>query len=145
MEIEFPSLPKFLSSDHRYGRLSDQSSAIHLGGLPFRSKFKFKHKFKYFFKSSEEKILIVCRESGHVGELKKIISRHQDMNESIFIDGLHLVSYFGHLEAVLFLVDEMQIPIDSTTKVDKWSEPSLGYSLTKLILRTDTLLFTWRA
>jgi hypothetical protein len=117
MEIEFPSLPKFLSSNHRYGRLSDNSVPTHLDGLSFKSKFKFKQKLKYIFKSPEEKILIVSRESGHVGELKKIVSRHKDLNQSIFVDSLHLVSYFGHLEAVVFLVEEMRVPIDSLTKV----------------------------
>ena len=124
--MEFPSLPKFVTSGHRYGRLYDTPhSSIpapppspHLKTLS-QSLIS---KFKYVWKSSEEKFVTVCRVTGDVKTLEAILRRRRGRSrelgeDHLLIDGLHIVSYFGHGDTVKYFLEELRVPIDATTKV----------------------------
>jgi hypothetical protein len=124
--MEFPSLPKFLTSRHRYGRLYDTPlPARPSSSLPHPSALSKSliHKLKHIWKSSDEKFFTVCRVSGNVESLEKILrkrKRSRDLGDDhILIDGLHIVTYFGHGETVKYFLDELRVPIDAVTKVRK--------------------------
>jgi hypothetical protein len=121
--MEFPSLPKFLTSRHRYGRLYDTPLPTRPSSLgsPSALSKSLIHKFKHLWKSSDEKFFCICRRSGDVESLEKILRkrrRSQDLGEDrILIDGLHIVTYFGYGATVKYFLEELRVPIDSLTKV----------------------------
>lgn len=122
--MEFPSLPKFFTSRHAYGRLYDTtsppsySSDINAVKLSFKSLFSQKFRWRHIMKSLDEKFLIICSESGNVTKLEKILrKKRSNMSDQTLIDGYHIVTYCGYYETVRYFLEDLKIPINVRTKV----------------------------
>lgn len=75
------------------------------------------------FRSSCDKAVDICRGSGNVNELRRLVRRSQLLgtwNNSGSSSGdlpIHEAAYSGYLDIVKYLVEEVGVDINATTSV----------------------------
>mmetsp|Transcript_19445 Transcript_19445/g.27955 ORF Transcript_19445/g.27955 Transcript_19445/m.27955 type:complete len:577 (-) Transcript_19445:110-1840(-) len=119
----FPLFPKFRRSTFKYGRLDESPSPYeHTHNRRYSTKYKtIQQKIKSLLESPQKQLYNICRETGSVSDMKKIIHRKWRLkiihkNDEQMIDQpIHEAAFNGFIEAVKFLVDEVGVDVNAVT------------------------------